>query len=567
MYGRSILNGASNRMYYQYQQVNVSELMEIYNTTLHGGFLPMMISSSTYILTIKWLLHSMVTLMFGNEFFAAGLLLMLLNHLVNGIQTILSRLLRLIYNKLFFSLHINSDDESFQWVMEWLAHHDYSRKCQNLSVHSTWSSDTNQLNGYSVLFGHNSRKQRVLLDEDQKRPELLYVPSVGSHIFFYKGHLVWFSRYSNDSGLNIVNRARSSNMIQGSNIESIHLYMFGFSGRTLLRSLIEEARELSYSDSMKKTYIYTAGQYHQSWMKTAVRKIRALDSVILPDNIKNKVVQDLKDFRSSREWYAKCGVPYRRGILFYGPPGTGKSSTIIAIAGELQMGVCILSLSSFYMNDQILQELMNSAPMNCILLLEDIDSAFPNEEEVKENKINMDEMIPFKNKRFLSGRNELTFAGLLNAIDGVASQEGRILFMTTNCIEKLDLALIRPGRVDLRLEFKLATKEQVKGMFLKFYPEEKELANEVSNRIPEDTVSTAQLQGFFLLHKNNPEEIIHNIPQFLKECEEQQTRKANIVQNGNGTDDEKTDRSCTYNSPVTSGKSSKQNRKKKESTT
>ncbi len=59
--------------------------------------------------------------------------------------------------------------------------------------------------------------------------------------------------------------------------------------------------------------------------------------------------------------------------------------------------------------------------------------------------------------------------GLLNAIDGVAAQEGRMLFMTTNHIERLNEALVRPGRVDVRLEFTHASAEQITDFFVGFY--------------------------------------------------------------------------------------------------
>ncbi len=59
--------------------------------------------------------------------------------------------------------------------------------------------------------------------------------------------------------------------------------------------------------------------------------------------------------------------------------------------------------------------------------------------------------------------------GLLNAVDGVAAQEGRLLFMTTNHIERLSDALIRPGRVDVRLKFTHASQEQIRDFFLNFY--------------------------------------------------------------------------------------------------
>lgn len=57
--------------------------------------------------------------------------------------------------------------------------------------------------------------------------------------------------------------------------------------------------------------------------------------------------------------------------------------------------------------------------------------------------------------------NEVTFSGLLNAIDGVASQEGRLVFFTTNHENRLSKALVRPGRVDVAVKIDLATRDQV----------------------------------------------------------------------------------------------------------
>jgi len=95
-----------------------------------------------------------------------------------------------------------------------------------------------------------------------------------------------------------------------------------------------------------------------------------------------------------------------------------------------------------------------------------------------------------------SGNNQVTLSGILNAIDGIAAQEGRIIVMTTNYKEKLDAALIRPGRVDMCAHFSMATRTQAKNMFEKFFADEKELAKEFVANWPEDTISMAQLQGF-----------------------------------------------------------------------
>jgi hypothetical protein len=92
----------------------------------------------------------------------------------------------------------------------------------------------------------------------------------------------------------------------------------------------------------------------------------------------------------------------------------------------------------------------------------------------------------------------VSFSGLLNAIDGIAAQEGRIFYMTTNHIERLDPALIRPGRCDVKLELKKASKSQIELMFLRFYPGEVALAAEFRARLPEYELSMATLQGYFL---------------------------------------------------------------------
>lgn len=136
-------------------------------------------------------------------------------------------------------------------------------------------------------------------------------------------------------------------------------------------------------------------------------------------------------------WYKNKGVPYRRGYLLYGPPGTGKTSFTQAIAGELKLNICYLNLSGGNLCDDGLNRALNDAPADSIILLEDIDGIFIQREEVQGNK---------------RRRRRVTFSGLLNALDGVRSQEGRILFMTTNHKEKLDPALLRPGRCDFHVK-------------------------------------------------------------------------------------------------------------------
>lgn len=108
----------------------------------------------------------------------------------------------------------------------------------------------------------------------------------------------------------------------------------------------------------------------------------------------------------------------------------------------------------------------------------------------------------------------MTFSGFLNALDGVASGEERVIFMTTNHVEKLDPALIRPGRVDLIEKIDDATPEQARILFDRFYggrdvlsnttdKEVEELSRRLGGIVEEELaigrrVSMAALQGLFI---------------------------------------------------------------------
>jgi len=98
----------------------------------------------------------------------------------------------------------------------------------------------------------------------------------------------------------------------------------------------------------------------------------------------------------------------------------------------------------------------------------------------------------------------VTFSGLLNALDGVRSQEGRILFMTTNHREKLDPALMRPGRADFHARLNNASHDQMKRLFLNFNPGEEELAEKFARALPPLKISMAKLQGHFLKYRDEP---------------------------------------------------------------
>ncbi len=152
----------------------------------------------------------------------------------------------------------------------------------------------------------------------------------------------------------------------------------------------------------------------------------------------------------------------------------------------------MIDVSSNGLDDKQFAQLLREAPDGCIIVLEDVDAMFQSEKGKDSGRSN--------DKRNMQKGSKLTFSGLLNAIDGVASQEGCILIMTTNHPEKLDPAFVRPGRVDVMMEIRNASQEQLKKMFLRFYSggEDAAFALQFSVGLPGEVISMAKLQGFFV---------------------------------------------------------------------
>ena len=170
----------------------------------------------------------------------------------------------------------------------------------------------------------------------------------------------------------------------------------------------------------------------------------------------------------------------------------------MALAGALDYNICVINLSENVMTDDRLQYLFNVVPERSFILLEDIDAAFASR------------IQPAPGQSHGAASQRVTFSGLLNAIDGIASSEERIIFMTTNHIERLDSALLRPGRIDVQQYLGNVTTFQAKRMFLQFYPTSPSLADEFIRAIlPHiEQISPAMVQGHFIRHKDSAHDAI-----------------------------------------------------------
>ncbi|TQW01661.1 mitochondrial chaperone BCS1 [Cordyceps javanica] len=252
---------------------------------------------------------------------------------------------------------------------------------------------------------------------------------------------------------------------------------------------------------------------------------KRIDTVILPKDVKKDFFDDIAEYLDPEAvaWYAEKDQLYHRGYLLHGAPGTGKTSLSLAAAGHFGLDVYAMNLSK--VNDAKLSDLIRKLPTRCILLLEDIDAI-----ESAKSRENSD-----AGSRTSSS---VTLSGLLNAIDGAGSVEGRALIMTTNHVDRLDPAVIRPGRVDKMVEFGLASREMLLRLFRYVYlplssknervgdkyegvvnnqdaqdtqKHVQELAAMFADRVPAMKHSPAHILSFLIAHRHSPRGAVENV--------------------------------------------------------
>ncbi|KAF7340565.1 p-loop containing nucleoside triphosphate hydrolase protein [Mycena sanguinolenta] len=312
------------------------------------------------------------------------------------------------------------------------------------------------------------------------------------------------------------------------------------SKREVLSDLINSAKQKYLEHGTSRVTVHLTDKYG-NWGKTMTKSRRAFSTLVLPADIKEMILADAQEFLESEKYYKMAGIPHRRGYLLHGAPGTGKSSTVHAIESLASKSISYpwqtlaLTITHWGISSVI-------PPSRCILLIEDIDCAFPSREDPDEDEEEDEEPQrdrngnPIPRHRMLPPKSAVTLSGLLNVLDSVSSEEGRITFATTNHIENLDPALIRAGRMDLKIKYSLATTAQIEEVFKVFFSvsneddgasrysadDIKRLATEFAATVPTETYSVAQIQGYLLRKKRNPFGAAQGVPEWIAEQEEEQ---------------------------------------------
>lgn len=180
---------------------------------------------------------------------------------------------------------------------------------------------------------------------------------------------------------------------------------------------------------------------------------RTWDSVVIDPEIKAMLHEDIDSLFRNAERYRDLGLPVRRGYVFYGSPGDGKSSMIQGMAHEYNMNLAPVDINKFKNNQEFI-DYIAVIPKNTIILFEDID-AFAATDRRTEEGVNL--------------------SGLLNVLDGVTTPENVIFIITTNHIDELDEAILRPGRCDRQIHFTHPNHDRIEEAFKTFFSEDLEV--------------------------------------------------------------------------------------------
>ncbi|GMF81391.1 unnamed protein product [Aspergillus oryzae] len=458
---------------------------------------------------------------------------------------------------LYSTVEVQSHDDAYNYLLFWLTKQRFNESKNRLIASTSLSSGLDYFSEDSDDGEFDDMLDAEASDTDWKASlsntrQLLWSPSEGIHYFRYGGRCLALTRQIEERGTMLYTRT-----------DKLRISCLGWDA-SILKQLLLEAR-VEYSQKEKgKTVIYRGAKRSYDnefyWARSTARPARPLSTVILDHEEKTVFIQDVQQYLhpSTMRWYSDRGIPYRRGYLFYGPPGTGKSSLAFAAAGFLGLNVYILDLNATQLTEDALAQLFQELPRRCLVLLEDIDT----------NEVTGRRSDESKKKR--KGNNKISLSALLNTIDGVAAQEGRVLVMTTNHQENLDPALIRPGRVDYQIEFKLANRNLMMQMFQNLFrdvlpsidshledsetdallltstaekvpllpaadhalsrPESPEvdmeqLAATFAEKIPELTFSPAEVQGYLLCHKSSPLDAIAHVESWGEKTLEEKKKK------------------------------------------
>ncbi|KAI8141461.1 P-loop containing nucleoside triphosphate hydrolase protein [Fennellomyces sp. T-0311] len=413
-----------------------------------------------------------------------------------------------IYEMFYVSIQINQDEDIFFQVGQYVAQHEQSMYNKRL----TQAQGVTKNDDRSFMFFHHLEEISV------PRPQISILPKSGTtQIIWHNGRKIWVTRKkvraedTSASSLNNLRLGDLSSLLQ----RSQEIMEISMRGRNVeeLKAVIQEWIDTIYYRDINKLTVYQCMRAHHSeymWKRISNKEMRKFDSVVLREGQKEEILADVQKFLGARKKYGMRGIPYRHAVILHGPPGTGKTSFIKGLAEKLRLNIAYISLAASIDDDGFLA-LLARVPEDSMVVMEDFDRSHITKDS-KESDRNGAAAVVAK----------ITEAGLLNALDGINTPEGTLVFLTCNDINKINDVVKRPGRVDQIYHLSYADDYQIEEMFWRFFGKGEETVNDAARAGNEKMkqiaaifvshvrklnvqVTTATLQKFFLEYEKEQE--------------------------------------------------------------
>jgi len=386
-----------------------------------------------------------------NAFASGGLFLMIIGGLSVWLRAVPEKIWYWIVRQTTMMITVNDDDAAFVWVKEWFLEQKFLKRIRHVDLDTTM------------------RNERIAM-----------IPAPGMHWFWYAGRpfQVWFSR------------TEEAHERATRRMESLTFRTLGRK-RVFLQKFVDDVVSCHTRRMGVQSYLYI---YNDGWEYVEGYAPRLLDSVVLRPGEKEHLIEDVKNFRASKQRYARLGIPYHRGYLLFGPPGTGKTSLVSALAAHFGLSIYVTNLTDF--TDRSLMNAVNQVPANSVLLFEDIDCAKSG--KAREPATGANTGAQAQTEKANAAANGVTLSGLLNVLDGFYAPANVLFVMTTNHIEVLDEALLRPGRIDYRLYLGKASNRQKVELYRRFFPEASETEAREFVEASRSAETMAEFQGLLL---------------------------------------------------------------------
>lgn len=285
------------------------------------------------------------------------------------------------------------------------------------------------------------------------------------------------------------------NIISSDAIYFKRLYVYHNDLEKIQNFLLHAYKEKENIKSDKITIYSSRSSKFSTWEKHESISVQTLDNIYIDKTIKENLISHIDNFLALKEKYLKYGRNHKLNLLLTGVPGSGKTCLCKALAKKYNYPVYIFNFSKS-LTDESFIELINDIKENSIVLFEDIDSYFKDRASLDIN---------------------ISFSCLINILDGFISKSGIgiITILTANNPDRLDPALIRPGRIDKIIKFDYPKKDEIKEAFMSLIPFKKDIDfEEFYDKIKN---VKCNMSGFVDYLFRNPDTYLENIEELIKQ--------------------------------------------------